>query len=202
MTRKTSVRIVLRHPARIRVDDEIDLRILREEDAPELFALTDGNREYLRRWLPWVDATKAVEDTLRFIREAEEHLGRNDGFQAGIGYHEQLVGVAGYHYWNWANRKTEIGYWLAERFQGMGIMTRACGALVAYAFDKLGLHRVEIRAAAGNVRSRAIPERLGFVQEGVLRQAEWTLGGPEDQVVYGLLRKDWEAARKEARRSL
>ena len=202
MTRKTSVRIVLRHPARIRVDDEIELRILREEDASALFALTDGNREHLRRWLPWVDATKAVDDTLRFIKEAEAQLRRNDGFQAGIGYRQELVGVAGYHYWNWSNRKTEIGYWLAERFQGKGIMTRACGALVDYAFDKLGHQRIEIRVAAGNVRSRAIPERLGFVQEGVLRQAEWTLGRPGDQVVYGLLRKDREAARNEAQRSL
>jgi ribosomal-protein-serine acetyltransferase len=202
VARKGSSRLVRRHPARIRVDEEIELRLLRERDASELFNLTDRNREYLRRWLPWVDATRSPKDTLTFIKTGLDQLTRNDGFQVGIWYRGQLAGALGYHYWNWPNRKTEIGYWLAASFQGKGVMTRACGALVDYAFGKLGLNRVEIRAAAGNTRSRAVPERLGFVLEGVLREAEWTVEGPDDQVVYGLLRKDWQAARKEGPRSL
>jgi len=74
-------------------------------------------------------------------------------------------------------------------------MTRACRALVAYAFTNLGLDRVEIRTAAGNARSRGIAERIGFVQEGVLREAEYSADGPQDQIVYGLLRKEWESRR-------
>jgi len=177
------------------VDDEVELRILTEAHAKALFALTDRNRDYLRRWLPWVDGTRSMRDTATFIRGGRERLRRNDGFPAGIWYHGELVGVIGYHYWNWSLRKTEIGYWLAEPFQGKGIMTRACRALVDYAFTGLGLDRMEIRVAAGNARSRGIAERLGFTQEGILRQAEYSSEGPQDQIVYGLLREEWESRR-------
>ena len=71
-------------------------------------------------------------------------------------------------------------------------MTRACRALVTHAFRELGLHRVEIRAAPGNRRSRAIPERLGFRQEGILRDAEWPYDHYVDLVVYAMLADEWE----------
>ncbi len=196
MERKASERVDRRHPARLLVDDEVELRLLTEAHARSLFALTDRNREYLRRWLPWVDGTRSVRDTTKFIRGAREQLRRNDGFQVGVWYRGELAGVAGYHYWSWTGRKTEIGYWLAAPLQGKGIVTRACRALVDYAFRTLGLNRVEIRIAAGNARSRAIAERLGFVREGILREAEYSSDGPEDQVVYGLLHDDWESTLK------
>ena len=177
------------------MDDEVELRILTEAHANALFALTDRNRAHLRRWLPWVDETRSSRDSAKFILGGREQLRRNNGFQAGIRYRGELVGVVGYHYWSWVGRKTEIGYWLAEPLQGRGIMTRACRALAEYAFTNLGLNRMEIRVAAGNVRSRGIAERLGFTQEGTLRQAEYSSEGPQDQIVYGLLREEWESRR-------
>lgn len=75
--------------------------------------------------------------------------------------------------------------------QGKGLMTKACETLVRHAFEDLGLNRVEIRAAVDNRKSRAIPERLGFQQEGVLRDAEWLYDRYADLVVYAMLAKDW-----------
>ncbi len=181
------------------MDDDIELRVLRDSDAAGLFSLVDASRESLRRWLPWVDETRGVADTGRFIAKSREQLGRNDGMQLAIRYRGELAGVIGYHYWDWTKGKTEIGYWLAASFERKGIMTRSCGALVDYAFDALGLNRVEIRTAVGNARSRAIPERLGFHQEGVLREGERTAEGLVDQTVYGLLRKERDAARRPTR---
>lgn len=66
-------------------------------------------------------------------------------------------------------------------------------AVVDYAFGRLGLHRVEIRCAADNHRSRAIPERLGFTQEGVLRESGYLNGRFVDMVVYGVLASEWRA---------
>ena len=202
MPRKASARTVRRHPARIRVDDEVELRLLREAHAEALFTLTDRNREYLRRWLPWVEGTGVVKATANFIRNGRDQLRRNDGLHTGIWYRGGLVGVAGYHYWNWTSRKTEIGYWLAAPLQGKGIVTRACAALVDYAFRNLGLNRIEIRTATGNARSRAVAERLGFTQEGILREAEWSAEGVVDQVVYGLLRRDWESRHRSVKTRL
>jgi len=70
-------------------------------------------------------------------------------------------------------------------------MTEAVRALVEYAFDAWKLNRVEIRAAVGNAKSRAIPERLGFMEEGLLREAERIGVRYEDLVVYAMLAKDW-----------
>lgn len=89
------------------------------------------------------------------------------------------------------NRIGELGYWLGEKFQGRGIMTKACRAMVAYGFSERALNRIEIHCAAANEKSRAIPERLGFRIEGALRQAERLADGYVDNVVYGLLASEF-----------
>ncbi len=173
------------------IGQDIELRLLVAQDADTVFALVDRNRAHLRLWMPWIDTTTSADDTRTFIRQGLLQLADNNGCQLGIWYRNELVGVAGFHYWNWTNGRTEIGYWLDERFQGRGIMTRVCWALVDYAFGELGLRRVEIRAAAGNGKSRAIPERLGFSLEGIIRQIEHVGGQWDDQVIYGMLVQEW-----------
>lgn len=101
------------------------------------------------------------------------------------------MGCIGFHSIHWQNRSTTIGYWLAEEFQGSGIMTKACQALIRYAFTELGLNRVEIRAGVYNRKSIAIPERLVFKLGGTIRQAEWLYDHFIDHAVYGLLAEDW-----------
>lgn len=176
-----------------RVGDDIELRLLEERHADQLFALTNQNRAHLREWLPWVDDTQSVEDTQAFIKRALQQFADNNGFQAGIWVEGELAGVIGYHYIAWPSRKTEIGYWLGASFQGRGVMTRVCQALVNYAFNELHLNRIVIYCAAENVKSRAIPERLGFRQEGVLRQAEWLYDHFVDLVVYSILAAEWQS---------
>jgi ribosomal-protein-serine acetyltransferase len=173
------------------LEDDIELRFLSEPDGPDLFGLTDRNRAHLRAWLPWVDATRTVNDTRAFIRTAVEQGLHGDGFQAGIWYHGELAGVVGYHRIDWRQRRVALGYWLGQEFEGKGIMTRSCRVLVDHAFNRFGLERVEIRAATGNVRSRAIPVRLGFRDEGVVRRAEWLYDHFVDHVVYAMSRDDW-----------
>ncbi|WP_139490458.1 GNAT family N-acetyltransferase [Brevibacillus dissolubilis] len=168
------------------------LRILNVQDAEECFALVDANREHLRPWLPWVDNTLTPADSRAFIEFTSKQVGNNNGFQAGIFYEDKLVGMIGFHSIDWAHKKTTIGYWLAEGYQGRGLMTSACRALIDYAFDVWKLNRIEIRATVQNVRSRAIPERLGFTLEGTVRQVEWVNDRFYDHVVYGLLAEDWK----------
>ena len=175
-----------------RVDDEIELRLLELQHAEAMHRLTEANRAYLRRWLPWAETETTLQQTEAFIRRSLQQFAEGNGFQAGIWYRQELAGAIGLHYVDRRNRRTEIGYWLAEPLQGRGIVTRACRALIDYAFGPLGLHRVEIRCAAGNLRSRAIPRRLGFREEGVLRQWIWVDGRFHDMVIYGLLASEWK----------
>jgi ribosomal-protein-serine acetyltransferase len=167
------------------------LRLLEEPDAQELYAAIEANREHMAHWMPWA-AGQTLEDTLAFIQRTREQLASNDGFQTAVIDDGRIVGVVGFHGVSWLHRSTSIGYWLAESAQGRGTMTRAVGALVDHARRTWRLHRVEIRVAVDNTRSRALPERLGFTKEGVARDAERVGDRYLDQAVYSLLAGEWD----------
>ena len=170
------------------------LRPLEATDAEPLARLVDENREYLGRWLPWVAHAHGPEHQLEFIRGTRRQLAEDDGFVCAIVDGGAVVGTIGLHRIDRANSWTSIGYWLDADRQGRGTMTHATRAVTQYAFEVLGLNRVEIRAAVGNARSAAIPRRLGFVQDGVLRQAERDGDGFRDVVVYSMLAFEWPRA--------
>jgi ribosomal-protein-serine acetyltransferase len=173
----------------------LQLRPLREADAAELHSLIEENRERLARWLRWA-AGQTQEDTLRFIRDSEAQAARNDGIQAAIVVEGRIAGVIGFLGIDWKNRSTTLGYWLDTEHEGAGTMTEAVRAMVDHALRTWELNRVEIRPAVGNRRSRAVPERLGFQEEGILREAECVNGRFHDTVVYSMLAEDWGAAPK------
>lgn len=173
------------------IDEHTELRLLEERHAEPIYALVEGNREHLRQWLPWVDASRSADGTREYIRGMLRRFGANNGFAAGIWYRGELAGIIDFHAINWPNRSTSIGYWLAAPFQGKGLMTAACRTFVEFALGELGLNRVEIRCATDNRRSRAIPERLGFTREGTLRQAEWLYDHFVDHVIYSMLASEW-----------
>ncbi len=168
-------------------------------DADELFALTDANRGYLRQWLPWLDSVRRVDDTRTFIRAARDQAARNDGVQLALTVDGRIAGVVGHHHVDWRNRSTSLGYWIGEQYQGRGLTTAACRALITRAFDAARINRVEIRCASGNHRSRAVPVRLGLREEGLLRDAEWLYDHFVDHVVYAALAREWQAPEGGAR---
>ena len=176
---------------RIPVDKSLDLALLEVRHASMLFALVEENREHLRRYLPWVDATRTVNDSITYINATLEQFARSQSVNVGIFTQGMLAGICGYHVIDWANRRTALGYWLAASFQGRGLMTRSVRALTAHAFSSLGLHRLEIRAALENKRSRQVAERAGYRFEGICRGAEWLHERYVDHAVYGLLSTDW-----------
>jgi ribosomal-protein-serine acetyltransferase len=178
-----------------KLSENTEVRLLEERHAQELTDLTDRNREHLRKWLPWVDTNRTVEDRKNFIRGALKQFAQNKGFVAGIWHDGRLAGVIGYDPIDWENRTTALGYWLGEEFQGNGLVTAACRALVDHAFLELKLNRVSIACATENKRSCAIPERLGFRREGVQRQAEWLYDHFVDQVVYAILASECQTQR-------
>lgn len=175
------------------VDEDITLKLLVLTDSERLFQLTNQSRDSLREWLSWVDNTNSVDDSRSFIKHTLELYDDKKGLTAGILYQGELAGMVSFNNLDWTNGIGYIGYWLATEFQGKGIMTRAVRSLVDYAFTELNLNRVDIRAAYENAKSRAIPERLGFMEEGLIRQAEWLYDHYADHVVYGMLANDWHA---------
>ncbi|MGB7201115.1 MAG: GNAT family protein [Pyrinomonadaceae bacterium] len=175
------------------ITDGIALGIIEERHADEFFALVRRNYERVLAWCPWLDQVESVEKTKKFIQEKLTRFADGNGFTAGIFDDGNLVGVIALEYIDRPNRATEVGYWLDAGAEGKGLIVRTCGALIGYAFHDLGLNRIQIRCAAENVRSRAIPERLGFVQEGVIRQCERLHDRTVDLVIYGMLADEWKS---------
>ncbi len=172
------------------------LRPLTPADAGELFALIDGNRDDLRQWLPWVDGTREVSDTQRFIEGSVRQRAEGRGFVAAILLAGAIVGVIGHHDLDRESGTASLGYWLGAAHRGKGRATLACRAMVADAFSRLGVERVTIACATGNRASRAIPERLGFVPLRTVRAAERLHDRTVDHVVYGMDRRVWTASPK------
>lgn len=181
---------------RMKIESGLELRLLEEWHAEAVFAAVDRNREHLRHWLPWLDEIVSSNDTRSFIKKSLNGYAAGEKLVAGIWDHDQAIGSISYNFIDQINRFARIGYWLAADYQGKGIMTNACRAMVDYAFDELGLNRVEIRCAPGNLKSRSIPERLGFKQEGVQRETEWLYDHFIDLVLYAMLAIEWPAAKR------
>jgi ribosomal-protein-serine acetyltransferase len=171
---------------RIALSDDCYLRLPEVDDAEELYEVVVANRDHLARWMPWA-AGQTFERTENFIRMTQRQVAEDNGFQALIVLEERIVGMIGFHNVEWEAETTTLGYWIAEEHQGRGIVTDAVKALVDHAFREWKLHRVQIRAATDNAKSRAIPERLGFEQEGILREAERVGGRYQDLVLYAKL---------------
>jgi ribosomal-protein-serine acetyltransferase len=165
--------------------------------ADALFALVQANFPRLGQWFPDAYQEPPTRDRIlsNLSRAGQAWL---DGsllpvciaVRAPDGW--QLVG--------WANleidpaaRSGEVGYWLDAGFEGRGLVTRTVTAMLNHAFGPLGLHRVGLRAAADNVRSRRVAERLGFTLEGVLREYAAFPDGRRDLAVYGLLAREWRS---------
>lgn len=174
----------------LKVSNNITLRMLSARDAGPLFQLVEQSKEHLKAWLPWINDTKSQEDSMNFIKGSFEIYNNRQGITAGVFFHEELVGVISFNSLDFNANIGTIGYWLSIHATGKGIMTKSVAALTNYGFNELALNRIEIRVAEYNNASRSIPERLGYKQEGHLRDAEWLYDHYVDHIVYGMLKSE------------
>lgn len=167
------------------------LRHFTLDDAQTIYDRVAANREHLRHYLPWVDRTKGIEDTLEFLLAASVNRRRGRWLTYGLWQDGEFVGALGTHDIEPVERHLSIGYWISAGAQGRGLITRACRRFLRLAFEELGMERVEIRVAEGNQRSAAVPERLGLRLDGVLRHAQKLPSGYADIRVYSVLRGEF-----------
>ena len=171
--------------------DGLELALAVPQQAEEIYKLVDENREHLRRWLPFVDATKSPADTRAFLAEQLRALAEGRAFTLAVYYRGEPVGLVGVNRVDATNRVASVGYWLARSATGHGLMTRAVRRLIDLAFAHFPVDRIEIHCAPGNTASCKIPERLGFTREAVLRKALRAHEFSDDRVIWGLLREEW-----------
>jgi ribosomal-protein-serine acetyltransferase len=173
------------------VDDHILLRTYEPADAAELFNAVNNSRKHLHTWLDWVDKTTRQEHSEQFIQQSLHQLDTQEALALGIFYDGKIIGGIGMHEWQQHTKRVQIGYWIIKEFEGKNIIYNCLTKFVAFLFEKIGLNKIEIHFAASNKRSAKVASRLGFKIEGVIRQSTIRNGLPEDMVVAGLLKSEY-----------
>jgi|SRR5947209_9882182 len=190
-------RILMAVPDRI-VGDRVIVRPFTDDDAAPLFAAIQESRAHIQPWLPWADQHHSVADTLEFIRRTHARWILRDEFGMGIFSRREhtVLGGIGLGVVTWDVPAFEIGYWVRQVAEGHGYVGEATRLVTTFAFKTLKAQRVAIRCDARNARSRAIPERLGYVYEGCLRRSELdTADRPFDMLVFAMIPEDYQKAR-------
>ena len=178
--------------------ERLILRPLRAEDAPAVFA-TYSDPEVVRYWsgAPWTDLARAEEYIAGGMRDIADGSAMRLGVElAATG---AWVGQVSLHNFDAQNRRCDIGYALMRDHWGRGYNAEALATVLDFGFDKLDLHRVEADVDPRNDASRRAVERMGFKEEGLLRE-RWLVNGEVcDTVFYGLLRREWLSRRASPR---
>ena len=121
--------------------------------------------------LPWALFEPSIAESEKYCREGQaKYLLRTELpmlllLKAG----EVYIGGSGLHSFDWSVPKCETGYWLRPEFRNQGLATEAVTAITAFAFDKLGMRRVEALPDDENLPSCRVCERSGFSLEGIMR---------------------------------
>jgi RimJ/RimL family protein N-acetyltransferase len=161
-------------------------------DGKGVYDAMQASMNELKEWMPWAYREQTVEDVEVNMRDAHaKFLSREDLrlhlFDKETG---EFIGSSGLHRINWQVPKFEIGYWIDTRHSGKGYITEATKAITEFAFTELKARRVEIRCDYNNTKSRAIPEKLDFTLEGILKNDGLSADGKEvrDTCVYAKIK--------------
>jgi len=173
-------------------DGRVRLRPYTPQHAADIYAAIRESIPELCQFMPWCHADYALTESERWL------AGRRDAWTNGAEYDfaiedaetGQFFGGCGINKINRINRYCNLGYWVRTGAAGRGIATAAARLLIPFAFDTLGLQRIEIVAAIDNFGSQRVAQKVGAVREGVLRQTLFLHGNPRDAIMHSVLPSD------------
>ncbi len=153
------------------IGERVLLRPYRAGDGKALWEAVEESRDHILPWLPWSDTHKTPAESEALVRKFHAEWIRREDLPMGIWRRSdgRFLGGTGLHRIHWEVPLFEIGYWLRESEAGKGYMTEAVTLLCRLCFETLGAQRLEIQTDTRNIRSAAVPQRLGFTHEAVLR---------------------------------
>ena len=147
------------------------MRPYREEDAEGLQGAVAESREHIRPWMFFADEHQTVEESRDWINQQRASVILRKNINCGLFEIEsgRYLGGLGITPKDWEIRYFELGYWLRKSAEGLGYMTEAARLVVDYLFGELQAQRIEILCDERNTHSANVARRLGFVQEGLMR---------------------------------
>ena len=168
--------------------DEYEIHLLDPTHHESLSLLEPGDLSFSQG--EWTSAVNREKD---FIKEKLIDFAHGKGFYAGIWFKETMIGFIALHDISKNSKSASISYAMGAAFRGKGIMTKACSAIIDYGFNVMDLNRISIGADIQNIPSRKIPEKLGFIKEGILRDLYKSKDGFRDAVQYSMLKREWKS---------
>jgi RimJ/RimL family protein N-acetyltransferase len=184
-TRGTAYRI---HTARTVI------RCWQPSDAPLFKAALDASAEHLLPWMPWAaNEPEPIETKVERLRTFRGRFDLDQDYVYGILNRDEtaVLGGTGLHT-RVGEGALEIGYWIHVAYINRGLATEVSAALTKVAFEVNGVDRVEIHCDPNNVRSAAVPRKLGYVHKATLRHRTRTAdGAPSDSMIWTLLRDEY-----------
>lgn len=181
-------------PTRARTTRRLALRPFRRRDLEPLVGAIHESWEDLAQWLPWAHAGYSRLDAMRFIRDSTAAWAEGRAFDFSIRSRavpdEHLGNIS---IWPVSRRELsgEVGYWIRSASAGNGIATEAAARVLQVGFEELGMHRVTLRIAVGNLASERVAAKLGFVHEGLLRKEVLVHGVWLDHTLWALLDEEY-----------
>ncbi len=141
-----------------------------------------------------VEAFVSVEQAQMLINSLHERFKNKWGIRWGIAKKDDnmIIGTCGYGGWVKNSLRAGIGYELAKPYWHQGIMTEALSAMLKFGFEKMELNRIEATVMLDNIASMKLLEKLGFIDEGILREYGYWKGEFHDLKMFSLLKRDYE----------
>lgn len=167
----------------------LSLRAAGHAMLPEMRVAIEASLPELQPWM-WWSVDEDAAGTAAFLRGAEKAREEQTSWAYAIFLGEELIGVVGLDRFDHISNSCEIGYWIRSDRARQGYMAEAASAVVGAAFEHLMVHRIELRAGYENHGSVGVAQKLGFTEEGLLRESARGIDGYYDSLVFGLLETD------------
>jgi ribosomal-protein-serine acetyltransferase len=174
-------------------DDTVLLRPFRMEDAQEMFSAVRESLSDLKPWMSWAYNDYSLADTREFIRitRARWQEGTLFAFAITDARSGFILGGCSLSHIHPVYQLCNLGYWVRSSRRGQGFAGRATKLASRYAFEKVGLVRVEIVIAPGNEASLHVAQKVGAHYEGILRNRMVVDQQVYDAVMYSLIPQDF-----------
>jgi RimJ/RimL family protein N-acetyltransferase len=175
------------------------LRCWEPEDAPLLKDAVDSSLEHLLPWMPWARfEPQSLDEKVELVRTFRGQFDLGEQYVYGIFERDEsrAVGGSGLHP-RGGDGSLEIGYGIRADSIGKGFATEVAAVLTRAGFECFGLERVDLSCDPENERSKKIPRKLGFVEEGLLRRRlppKVDNGPRRDQLMFSMLAAELAAS--------
>ena len=185
-----------------RYTERFVLRPFRRRDIDPLFRAVTASKPELAEFLPWATAPYTRARAAAFVKESIQSWREARAYDFAVrrpqdpGRH---VGNLSVWHLSRPSRSGEIGYWIRTDETGLGIATEVARTALGIGFRELGMHKVVLRIALGNLPSERVADKLGFVREGILREEIKVGNRWLDHSIWGLLEHEFRATQHPGR---